>query len=665
MNGLFDNSEKKSIAIRGSMQNSEWVDIKILADVLGFKTETLRRGCAANKYVCRYKKSGKYKLYEILISSLPSAYFKKYNNLVNSKKQDLQFINTNSQEYSNAQEWQRKQADKYLQLFSLTEGMSHNKTVEFLKSWNIAHPDKKVCYTSLYYARQKYQELGVAGLLSQKGQGNKKHNTIPEDYYEYYKSLYLKEGAPSAFFCWQATLGYAKDKDNIDILKFPSYKTFDRLLKSTVPEQAIYLARYGNAAWNKKYASYIPRDYANLKAGSCWVSDHAQIDVAVSFNGTVCFPWVTVFRDVKTSKWLGWYLHAEAPNSDHIFQAFYYGVQNFGLPDDIYLDNGKDYRCKDFAGGRISSIKVEHNSVKENSLLRNININVHFALPYNAQTKPVERDFLKIKTFLSKGFAGYRGGKITERPEKLKDEIKSGKIMQFDEFRLLFDDFIENYLNKKPSNGKVLQGKCPDELWAEEFVNKKVISKDALKLFCMRTSKNMTIGRNGIYDAQLQLTYWGEWMICEKGRKVFIRRDINAYQEAWVFDAQTEEYLGKGNVYHSVSFLAQTNIEKAQYKEAIERKNKEKKILKTYIKCKYNPSNEEIVANLKNGLEKTEFISTPTVSQITNTKMDQVINQEKKSDKNLQFKYVAQPKPKKTLYLTESQKRRALERCAM
>ena len=69
--------------------------------------------------------------------------------------------------------------------------------------------------------------------------------------------------------------------------------------------------------------------------------------------------------------------------------------------------------------------------------------------------------------------------------------------------------------------------------------------------------------------------------------------------------------------------------------------------------------------NIKNGLERTEFISTPTVSQITNTKMDQVVNQEKKSDKNLQFKYVAQPKPKKTLYLTESQKRRALGMCAM
>lgn len=117
------------------------------------------------------------------------------------------------------------------------------------------------------------------------------------------------------------------------------------------------------------------------------------------------------------------FLHTESPNSGHIFQAFYYGVINFGLPEDIYLDNGKDYRCKDFAGGRYKSVQVQHSKNLENSLLTNIGINVHFALPYNAQTKPVERDFLKIKMFLSKGFVGYSGGKITERPEKLKTEI--------------------------------------------------------------------------------------------------------------------------------------------------------------------------------------------------------------------------------------------------
>lgn len=646
------------------MLNEVWISVEEVCSLTGEIKETVRRKCKSNKYISKYVKNGKFKIYSVLLSSLPSSAQNKYLNINNKWQDNTMLLEKNEQSYSNAPLWARKQADKYLELLSLTDKMTHSEIDKFLLKWNKEHPDKITSYSSIYNARIKFNKLGIEGLLSKKGQNRLKKGINPE-FLEYYKSLYLREGAPSAFFCWQVTLGYAKNKYNIAVEEFPSYKTFDRYLKNSIPEQAIYLARYGQAAWNKKYASYIPRNYSNISAGRCWVSDHAQIDVAVNFNGNVCFPWVTVFRDVKTSKWLGWFLHAESPNSDHIFQAFYYGVINFGLPEDVYLDNGKDYRCKDFAGGRSKSVKVQHSKNLENSLLTNIGINVHFALPYNAQTKPVERDFLKIKTFLSKGFVGYRGGKITERPEKLKTEIKNGLIMKYSDFKVLFNDFIENFLNKKPSNGKVLQGKCPDELWAEEFTNKKVISKDALKLFCMRTSKTMTIGRNGIHDSQLQLTYWGEWMICEKGRKVFIRRDINAYQEAWVFDAQTEEYLGKGNVYHAVSFLAQTNIEKLQYKEAIERKNKEKKILKSYIQCKYNPTNEEIVANLKNALDKTEFNSTPTVLQVTNTMMDQVINQEKKSDKNLQFKYVAQPKPKKTLYLTESQKRRALEKRAM
>ena len=647
------------------MDNSKWVDLIELSKILDINSETLRRNCVSKKYVSRFTKKGKYKFYEIELSSLPISYQKIYNKFYDIKINDLQLVDKDLNAYSDAPNWAKRQADKYLELLSLTENMSHTQIKNFIEDWNIKNPDKPTSYTSLYYAKISYEKEGVAGLLSKWGKGSNRSD-IPEEYLEYYKSLYLREGGPSSFFCWTATLGYAKEKENIDVTTFPSYKTFERRLKSLVPEQAIYMARRGASAWNRKYASYIPRDYSNLKAGSCWVSDHAQIDVAVDFNGTVCFPWVTVFRDVKTSKWLGWFLHPEAPNSDHIFQAFYYGVCNFGIPEDIYLDNGKDYRCKDFAGGRDQSIKVKHFAQRENSLMKNIGVNVHFALPYNAQTKPVERDFLKIKTFLSKGFVGYRGGKITERPEKLKEEIKNNKIMQFDAFKTLFDDFIENFLNKKSSNGKALQGKCPDELWAEEFAVKKVIAKDSLKLFCMRTSKNVSIGRNGIYDSQLELTYWDEWMICEKGRKVFMRRDINAYQEAWVFDAKTEEYLGKANVYHAVSFLAKTNIEKAEYKKAIERKNKEKKMIRSYIKAKYSPSNEDIVQNLKNSLSGEVFVSNPKITEISNTKFDEIALAEKKSNKkeNISNQNTALQEELPKIYLTESEKRRDLARRA-
>jgi hypothetical protein len=209
-----------------------------------------------------------------------------------------------------------------------------------------------------------------------------------------------------------------------------------------------------------------------------------------------------------------------------------------------------------------------------------------------------------------------------------------------------------------------LQGKCPDKLWAEEYSVKKIISKDALKLFCMRTSKDVSIGRNGVYDSQLQLTYWDEWMIAKKGTKVYLRRDINAYQEAWVFDAATEEFLGNANVNQAVSFMAKTNIEKAQYKKAVEAKNKEKKLLKSYIKCKYSPTNAEIVNNLKNGLPQTNFENNPKISKITNTKMDKVVKSNKQSTFRAE-KYVTPIKEKQKLYLTETEKKRDIARRAM
>lgn len=635
-----------------------WLNIEEVCELSNSKKETIRRKCKSGEYKARFEIEGRKKNYEILLSSLPIKYIQKYNSYL----QPVAVEEKSLEDYSNAPKWMRAKAEKYLELFNLTKNMTYQEKIDFLADWSAKYPEKHTTYPSLSLALRKYNQGGITALLSNYGVHRRGTSKLDESCFEYFKSIYLREGAPSAETSWNITFGFAKQQ-GINLENFPTSKTFIRRLRAEVPEQAIFMARHGDASWNKKYANYVPRDYSELSAGVCWVSDHAQIDVAVSFNGTVCFPWVTVFRDAKTSKWLGWFLHADSPSSDHIFQAFYYGVLNFGIPEDVYLDNGKDYRCKDFAGGRTRVIKVKHKN-NGGSLIQNLGINIHFALPYNAQTKPVERDFLKIKEFLSKGFVGYRGGKITERPEKLKNEIKNEQIMQFDDFKKIFDRFIKEYLNKRPSKGKVLQGRCPDELWAEEFTKKKVISKDALKLFCMRTTNNVTIKRNGIFDSQLQISYWAEWMITEKGRKVYIRRDINAYQEAWVFDAQTNEYLGKGNANQPASFLANTDIEKSEYQKQVAIKNKEKKILKSYLKTKYNPSNEDIIENLINSLDKVDFKSNATVSKISNTKMDKVVKEEKNKN-SIPSKYVTPIQPKKKLYLTEAEKRRDLERKAI
>ena len=515
--------------------------------------------------------------------------------------------------------------------------------------------------------RRRYFRYGVAGLISKHGQ-HLVGSCVPDDYFEYFKTLYLIEGGPSLRSCRDLTLGYAVRELGADRNNFPSFMAFKRRLDKEIPEQSIYLARNGQAAWNRKYNNFIDRDYSAITCNQVWVSDHAQIDVACyDENNKVVFPWVTVWRDYKSGKWLGWILQTGNPNSDLIFQSFYYAVEEFGLPKDVIIDNGKDYRSRDFAGGRKPCVnggrralsktlspqqidgdvrvsegnstgakgrknfKIETNKNKTSAMLKELNVNVHFALPYNAQTKPVERDFLKIKELLSKHFVGYRGGNVVERPEKLAKEIKDGKIMKFEDFKEIFDKTIINILNKKPSNGKNLNGRCPDDLFYEEYKEKIVTSKDALKLFCSRTSKDYTIGRNGIKDGKFQTTYWADWMIHKKGMKVYMRRDIKNYKEAWVFNTENDEFLGKAEAVKSAAALYAPEVSKEEFEAAVATKKRNIKIAKAYIKQNKEISAMEKYQNYETAYQSVEreYKKPVKVSKIANTSMDKALQKNK------------------------------------
>ena len=191
------------------MINSEWVDLIELANILELNAETLRRKCVSNEFVSRYHKNGRFKIYQIRLNSLPPEYLSVLKDKLKPETQDLQLINKNSETYANAPLWSKRQADKYLELFNLTDGMKHREIEAFLVNWNKNNPDKTITYSSIYKAKKKYKKFGINGLLSHKGQGSVVRE-IPDDYLEYYKSLCLREGGPSSFFCWTATLGYAK-----------------------------------------------------------------------------------------------------------------------------------------------------------------------------------------------------------------------------------------------------------------------------------------------------------------------------------------------------------------------------------------------------------------------------------------------------------------------
>ena len=621
-----------------------WISIQEACNLLNVKEKTLKNRCYKGDFIYKIEVKDNIKQIFIRYSSLPIS--KKIDNESDNKK------------YSEAPLWSRIQADKYIDVIQKSLCLRGRALKLFIENWNKNNPDNQTSYSSLIRMRNRYFACGINGLLSRYG-NNSGRSIIKDCYFDYFKNLYLMEGAPSLQTCWDLTLGYAMREHKIESVSFPSCSTFKRRLRREVPEQSIYLARYGESAWNRKYGNYIDRDYSTVICGEAWVSDHAQIDVAcLTQDGNVVFPWVTAWRDYKSGKWLGWILQSGNPNSDHIFQSFYYAVNEFGLPKDVIIDNGKDYRSKDFAGGR--QFKVETNQRKTRSMLGELNVNVHFALPYNAQTKPIERDFLKIKELLSKHCIGYRGGNVVERPEKLAKEIKAGKIIPFEVFKEVFDDFVINVLNKRPSRGKNHEGLSPDQLFNQECAEVIKVESDALKLFCTRTSKNYTIRRNGIKDNELGITYWADWMISKTGLKVYLRRDIQNFKVAWVFRADNNAFIGKVTAVKAVAALHADEISKEAFKDAMAIKKRSLKIAKSYIKQTREISLEEKCANYKAAYASVEKEIKPKVSRIANTNMDKVIRKSKEMDafgrQDLSMLLDENKPQEKPLYLYETDK---------
>lgn len=625
-----------------------WISIQEACQLLNLTEKTVKDYCRNGKINYKIELHNKSYKYLIHFESLPN--FAKYKLVPQSSENKIK--------YSEAPDWAKVQAEKYIRIIQESEYLKGGKLKDFIIDWNIKNPQFKTSYPSVIRMRRRYNENGIIGLLSRYG-NNAEKSTVNNLYFEYFKNLYLVEGAPSLRSCWDITRGYAIRQYGINNSEFPSYSAFKRKLKREIPEPSIYLARYGQTAWNKKYGNYIDRDYSNVVCGEVWVSDHAQIDVAcLSPDGDVVFPWVTAWRDYKSGKWLGWLLQCGHPNSDHIFQSFYYAAEVFGLPKDVIIDNGKDYRSKDFAGGR--QFKIEADEFKTTCMLSELKVKANFALPYNAQTKPIERDFLKVKELFSKHCIGYRGGNVVERPEKLAKEIKDGKIIPFEQFKKVFDDFIVNILNKRPSKGKNHNGLSPDQLFNVEFKEKIEVSNDALKLFCMRTSKNYTIKRNGIKDNKLGITYWADWLISKTGLKVYLRRDINNFKDAWVFNAENNEFIGKVTAVKAVAALHADEVSKDAFKEAMAIKKRSLKITKSYIKQTRDISIEEKCENYKAAYTSVEKECKPKISRIANTNMDKAIRKNKEMEAfgqyDLSIFLNEEKKEEKPLYLYETDK---------
>ena len=331
----------------------------------------------------------------------------------------------------------------------------------------------QVSLRTLWNWYAQYRRLGYAGLVdrvrSDKGKSRffKSHPAVRA----YVESKYLGERL-SIRLVYQALL---RDLRTLDptCTRPPSYSAVRTYLQQ-LPKPLVILSREGKRQFQERCEPYLLTDFESLRPNQIWVSDHGQHDVwvrndqfpGVSANAAVR-PWLTAVIDMRSRKIVGTAWSAN-PNSHTISSALRVAIENFGIPQTLVIDNGKDYE-------KIGRIDF---SPECSGVLVRLGIQPHYCLPRHPQSKLIESWFGTVRKRFDCLWPSYCGSNPTNRPEQctealkehqafLKGKRKSSPLPLASEFIATARQWIEEYNSQHPHSGRGMQGRTPDEVFNE------------------------------------------------------------------------------------------------------------------------------------------------------------------------------------------------------
>ena len=206
--------------------------------------------------------------------------------------------------------------------------------------------------------------------------------------------------------------------------------------------KVVSLKRYDAKAFQNS-EPHGARDWTGHAPMECVVADVKHLDVSVRRDdtGKVAWPKMIGFMDMGTQRLFAYLVLCPERRSitqELVADAFIAmsNAEAWGLPQQLYLDNGSEFRVLDKA----APILARLNAVPGREIVR--------ALPYRASSKPIEGLFGRLdrRAFsLLPGYAGSdRMNKKTQNVGREPEAFDGG----WDEFRAIVTDLITNYHNR-------------------------------------------------------------------------------------------------------------------------------------------------------------------------------------------------------------------------
>lgn len=402
-----------------------------------------------------------------------------------------------------------------------------NATEKFVQLQQVANPEINISKSILYRKKKALKDDDLAGLIDNRGSWKKGTSTIPNVAWECFMSFYLDEAQHPIKACYECTEMWLK-QEAPELLPLPTYSAFYRKVQNDIPKPLEIMGREGMKAFRDRCAPYIKRTYEGMVSNEWWIADNHTFDVQTKgADGSVHRLYLTAFFDARSGIFTGCYV-TSAPSSQATLIALRKGIMKYGIPENIYVDNGREFLTFDVGGLGHRTKKSQKGKFTPPPVFERLGIKMTNALVRNAKAKIIERRFRDVKDRLSRLFPTYTGGNVVERPERLKFVLKDDdKIPTDEEFTNAVEDILTYYMNEKPYSGAVNSdsGKTRMQVYIEQLKEKRIASELDLNLMLMRSTRSQKVGRRGVhltiagekidyYNDELILNYFCKDMYC-------------------------------------------------------------------------------------------------------------------------------------------------------
>lgn len=395
-----------------------------------------------------------------------------------------------------------------------------------------ANPDRPLSVKTLYRKDKALRENRLEGLVDSRGKARRGRSAMDETVWQTFLGFYLDLRQPPALACYEDTVRYVRKHYPELADGIPSYGTFLRHVERDVPVAVRELGRSGKKAMRDRCAPYVHRVYDNMDSNEVWVADNHTFDI-ISRNGeTTHRLYLTAFLDARSGIFTGLYV-TTTPSSQSTVIALRRGIQRYGIPDTIYVDNGREFLTFDLGGlgHRAKQSKAGEGRHDPPTILQRLGIEMINAQVRNARAKIIERRFLDVKNRISRLFESFTGGNVLEKPENLERLLRAGKGPTDKELTEAVELLLEGYLNEQPYGGAVAKdrGKPRIQVYHENLHCKRVPkNEDDLSLMLMRSTRARKVDRAGVYLTMggTRLYYrTDEFVLHYQNKQVYLRYD--------------------------------------------------------------------------------------------------------------------------------------------